>query len=140
MGMPVSSMLRTWPSLHLIYHPVDAEYKGQMSLEGSYWEAGGGELPFSILGLLPNLECSRKVCEPKAVLNLRHKLINICFTYLHCFCSYLNLVSICQYGSHTNCDLLNHFYIYFYVILLFLYYLLLFLFKYAHSNKPFFWH
>ena len=29
-------------SLHLIYHPVDAEYKGQMSLEGSYWGLGWG--------------------------------------------------------------------------------------------------
>ena len=40
--------------------------------------------------------------------------INICFTYLHyfCYCSYHNLVSVCQYGSHTNCDLLNHFYLY----------------------------
>ena len=36
--------------------------KGQMSLEGSYW--GGGGIPFSILGLCPNPECSREVCEP----------------------------------------------------------------------------
>ena len=38
----------------------------------------GWGLPFSILGLWPNLECSREVCEPKAVLNPRLKLINIC--------------------------------------------------------------
>ena len=28
--------VRGMASLHLIYHPVEAEYKGQMSLEGSY--------------------------------------------------------------------------------------------------------
>ena len=33
---------RGMASLHLIYHPVEAEYKGQMSLEGSYWGEGGG--------------------------------------------------------------------------------------------------
>ena len=47
--------VRRMASLHLIYHPVEAEYKCQMSLEGSYWGKGRG-VPFSILDL-----CSRKV-------------------------------------------------------------------------------
>ena len=47
--------------LHLIYHPVEAEYKGQMSSEGSYCGEGGGGIPFSILDLFPNAECSREV-------------------------------------------------------------------------------
>ena len=53
--------VRGMASLHLIYHPVEAEYKGQMSLEGSYWGEGGGGIPFSILDLFPNAECSREV-------------------------------------------------------------------------------
>ena len=48
-------------SLHLIYHPVEAEYKGQVSLERSYWGEGGRGIPFSILDLCPNAECSREV-------------------------------------------------------------------------------
>ena len=62
MGLSVSSMSGAWPLCTYIYHPVEAEYKGQMSLEGSYWgEGGGGGIPFSILDLFPNVECSRKV-------------------------------------------------------------------------------
>ena len=53
--------VRGMASLHLIYHPVEAEYKGQMSLDGSYWGEGGGGIPFSILDLFPNAECSREV-------------------------------------------------------------------------------
>ena len=53
--------VRGMASLHLIYHPVESEYKGQMSLEGSYWGEGGGGIPFSILDLFPNAECSREV-------------------------------------------------------------------------------
>ena len=53
--------VRGMASLHLIYHPVEAEYKGQMSLEGSYWGEGGGGISFSILDLFPNAECSREV-------------------------------------------------------------------------------
>ena len=33
-----------------------------MSLEGP--TGGGGGIPLSILGLCPNPECSREVCEP----------------------------------------------------------------------------
>ena len=53
--------VRGMASLHLIYHPVEAEFKGQMSLEGSYWGEGGGGIPLSILDLFPNAECSREV-------------------------------------------------------------------------------
>ena len=62
--------VRGMASLHLIYHPVEAEYKGQMSLEGSYWGEGGGGIPFSILDLFPNAECSR------GSVNLGHFLTN----------------------------------------------------------------
>ena len=43
--------VRGRPHVHLIYHPVDAQ-------------RGGGGIPLSILGLCPNPECSREVCEP----------------------------------------------------------------------------
>ena len=57
-------------SLHLIYHPVEAEYKGQMSLEGSYWGEGGGGDSLQPSGFVPQCRVF------KGSVNLRHFLTN----------------------------------------------------------------
>ena len=66
-------------------------------------------------------------------MNSRLKLINISFTYLHCFChcSCRNLVSIYQYGKHTICNLLNHFYIYFLYYYIYFYVIVFFTISYC---------
>ena len=59
--------VRGMASLHLIYHPVEAEYKGQMSLEGSYW--GGrqwGEFP-SAFWICSPMQSVQGKCEPEAL-------------------------------------------------------------------------
>ena len=56
--------VRCMASLHLIYHPVEAEYKGQMSLEGSYWGGGGFPLAFWICCPMQSVQGK---CEPEAL-------------------------------------------------------------------------
>ena len=53
-------------SLHLIYHPVEAEHKGQMSLEGSYWGEGGGGFLSAFWICSPKQSVQGK-CEPEAL-------------------------------------------------------------------------
>ena len=53
-------------SLHLIYHPVEAEYKGQTSLEGSYWGEGVGGFP-SAFWICSPMQSVQGKCEPEAL-------------------------------------------------------------------------
>ena len=59
--------VRGMASLHLIYHPVEAEYKGQMSLEGSYWGGRGwGGFP-SAFWICSPMQSVQGKCEPEAL-------------------------------------------------------------------------
>ena len=61
--------VRGMASLHLIYHPIKAEYKGQMSLEGSYWGEGWEDF-LQHSGFVPQYSVF------KGSVNLRHFLTN----------------------------------------------------------------
>ena len=56
--------VRGMASLHLIYHLVEAEYKGQMSLEGSFWGVGGFPSAFWICSPMQSVQGK---CEPEAL-------------------------------------------------------------------------
>ena len=58
--------VRGMASLHLIYHPVEAEYKSQMSLEGSYWGEGVGKFPSAFWICFPMQSVQGK-CDPEAL-------------------------------------------------------------------------
>ena len=53
--------VRGRPHVHLIYHPVDVLKWATWAWRGP--TGGGGGIPFSILGMYPNPECSREVCK-----------------------------------------------------------------------------
>ena len=68
---------------------LELSYRGVGGFPSAFWTSDSNELTFALL-----------ICTASATVPI-------------------TVLSTCQYGKHTNCDLLDHFYIYFHVTLLF---------------------